>query len=170
MSFSSLAKEELLRLPLGKNCCVMSELSALVQTSGSLQLRGGGRVRVTFRVESAGLARRIGGIIALSGPLDVISDGEQTMVLRNGCPTMARITGSGCMLTSLIGAFCGAMPSDPFAAVCTAMAAMGVCGEAAEARRLKNGTGNATFRTDLIDAVFNLTEKQLTEGVRYEIY
>ena len=59
MSFSSLAKEELLRLPLGKNCCVMSELSALVQTSGSLQLRGGGRVRVTFRVESAGLARRI---------------------------------------------------------------------------------------------------------------
>ena len=59
MSFSSLAKEELLRLPLGKNCCVMSELSALVQTSGCLQLRGGGRVRVTFRVESAGLARRI---------------------------------------------------------------------------------------------------------------
>ena len=118
----------------------------------------------------AGLARRIGGIIALSGPLDVISDGELTMVLRNGCPAMARISGSGCMLTSLIGAFCGAMPSDPFAAVCTAMAAMGVCGEAAEARRLKNGTGNATFRTDLIDAVFNLTEKQLTEGVRYEIY
>lgn len=59
MSFSSLTKEELIRLPLGKACCVMSELSALVQTSGSLQLRGGGRVRVTFRVENAGLARRI---------------------------------------------------------------------------------------------------------------
>lgn len=59
MSFSSLTKEELVRLPLGKVCCVMSELSALVQTSGSLQLRGGGRVRVTFRVENAGLARRI---------------------------------------------------------------------------------------------------------------
>ena len=54
MSFSSLAKGELLRLPLGKNCCVMSELSALVQTSGSLQLRGGGRVRVTFRVRARG--------------------------------------------------------------------------------------------------------------------
>lgn len=40
MSFSSLAKEELLRLPLGKNCCVMSELSALVQTSGSLAAAG----------------------------------------------------------------------------------------------------------------------------------
>ena len=47
---------------------------------------------------------------------------------------------------------------------------MGVCGEIAEARRLQNGTGNATFRTDLIDAVFNLTEEQLTKGVRYEVY
>ncbi len=59
MSFASNVKEELLRLPLGKNCCMLSELSALTQTSGSLSLRGGGRVRVTWRVESAALARRI---------------------------------------------------------------------------------------------------------------
>lgn len=116
------------------------------------------------------LARRTGSVIAVSGKLDILSDGTQSMVLRNGCATMARITGSGCMLTALIGAFCGAMPEDPFTAACAAMAAMGVCGELAEQRRLQNGTGNATFRTDLIDAVFNLTEKQFTEGVRYEIY
>ena len=59
MSFSSTTKEELIRLPLGKTCCMLSELSALTQTSGSLSLRGGGRVRVTYRVESAALARRI---------------------------------------------------------------------------------------------------------------
>ena len=59
MSFSSTTKEELIRLPLGKQCCMLSELSALTQTSGSLSLRGGGRVRVTYRVESAALARRI---------------------------------------------------------------------------------------------------------------
>ena len=47
---------------------------------------------------------------------------------------------------------------------------VGICGELAEARRLKYGTGNATFRTDLIDAVFNLTEEQLMEGIRYEVY
>ena len=116
------------------------------------------------------LARRLGSVVALSGVLDVISDGERTMVLRNGCATMARITGSGCMLTALMGAFCAAAPEQPFEAVCAAMAAMGVCGERAEVRRLQYGTGNATFRTDLIDAVFNLTEKQLMEGVRYEIF
>ena len=118
----------------------------------------------------SGLARRTGGVIAVSGVLDVVSDGAQTAVLRNGCATMARITGSGCMVTSLIGTFCGAMPDEPFTATVAAMTAMGVCGELAEARRLQNGTGNATFRTDLIDAVFNLTEQRLLEGARYELY
>jgi hydroxyethylthiazole kinase len=116
------------------------------------------------------LALETGSVIAVSGVIDIVSDGKQTVILRNGCSTMARITGSGCMLTSLIGTFCGAMPTDPFSAALAAMAAMGVCGELAEQRRLKNGTGNATFRTDLIDAIFNLSEKQLMEGIRYEVF
>lgn len=116
------------------------------------------------------LANRTGSIIAVSGVFDIVTDGNHAAVLRNGCATMARITGSGCMLTSLIGAFCGCNPQNYFPAVCSAMAVMGISGEHAEERRLKNGTGNATFRTDLIDAVFNLTETQVSGGVRYEIY
>lgn len=116
------------------------------------------------------LASQLHTVIAISGVLDIISDGNETVVLRNGCPTMARITGSGCMLTSLIGAFCGALPQDPFAATVSAMAAMGVAGELAEEKRLEKGTGNATFRTDLIDGIFNLTEEQLQEKMRYEVY
>ena len=116
------------------------------------------------------LAKQTGSVVAVSGPIDVVTDGEQTVLLRNGCATMARITGSGCMLTSMLGAFCGADPGHPFEAACAAIAAMGVAGDAAEERRLRNGTGNATFRTDLIDAVFNLTEEQLNGRVRYEIY
>ena len=42
--------------------------------------------------------------------------------------------------------------------------------EIKEKKRIKNGTGNATFRTDLIDAVFNLTEEELTKGARHEIF
>ncbi len=118
---------------------------------------------------AAELAERLGTVIAISGRIDVISNGKTTCVLRNGCATMARITGSGCMLTALIGAFCGAN-ADPFLAACGAMAAMGISGEIAEKKRLRNHTGNATFRNDLIDGVFDLTEEQLTKGVCYEIY
>lgn len=116
------------------------------------------------------LAKQTGAVVAVSGPIDVVTDGGQTILLRNGCATMARITGSGCMLTSLLGAFCGADPGHPFEAACAAIAAMGVAGDLAEERRLRNGTGNATFRTDLIDAVFNLAEEQLNGRVRYEVY
>ena len=116
------------------------------------------------------LAQDLHSVIAVSGKLDLVSDGTKTAVLRNGCPTMARITGSGCMLTTLIGGFCAAVQEHPFEAVCAAMAAMGICGEIAEEKRLQNKTGNATFRTDLIDAVFNLTEQDLKERIRYEVY
>lgn len=125
-------------------------------------------------VQSAALVRQLAGdlhaVIAVSGKLDIVSDGTKTAILRNGCATMARITGSGCMLTALIGAFCAAAPEHPFDATCAAMAAMGICGEIAEEKRLQNKTGNATFRTDLIDAVFNLTEQKLKERIHYEIY
>ena len=116
------------------------------------------------------LAQKTGAVIAVSGVMDVVSDGKKTILLHNGCPTMARITGSGCMLTTLIGGFCAAVPGHPFEATCAAMAAMGICGEIAEEKRLQNKTGNATFRTDLIDAVFNLTEQELKERIRYEGY
>ncbi|MBR5123415.1 MAG: hydroxyethylthiazole kinase [Anaerotignum sp.] len=116
------------------------------------------------------LAKKTGSIIAISGVLDVISDGTQTMVLRNGCATMARITGSGCMLTSMIGAFCGAMKEDCFAATCAAMAVMGVAGEMAEALRQQKGTGNVTFRADLIDCIFNMTEEKLAKMVKMELF
>ena len=115
------------------------------------------------------LAESTGAVTALSGQVDILSDGTQTVLIRGGVPTMSRVTGSGCMLTALLGAFCGANPERPLAAAVAAVAAMDLAGERAEARRLQNGTGNATFRTDLIDAVFNLTEDELREGVRYEI-
>ena len=115
------------------------------------------------------LARKLRSVIAISGKIDIITDGKRTCILRNGCAAMARITGSGCMLTALMGAFCGSW-DDAFTAACAAMAVMGVSGELADQRRIRNGTGNATFRNDLIDAVFNLTAQQLTQGANYEIY
>ncbi|WP_297289730.1 hydroxyethylthiazole kinase [uncultured Flavonifractor sp.] len=116
------------------------------------------------------LSRRTGAVVVLSGAVDVVADGRQALFLRNGSPTMARITGSGCMLSALTGAFCGACPDKPFEAAATAAASIALAGERAEELRLQKGTGNATFRIDLIDSVFNLTVERLIQGVRYEIY
>ena len=116
------------------------------------------------------MARRLKSVIAVSGKTDIVSDGDRTVLIRNGCDTMSRITGSGCMVTSLIGVFCGASPKRSFEAAVAGLAVMGIAGETAESLRLSKGTGNATFRNDLIDAVFNFTENQLTEEIKIEVY
>ena len=115
------------------------------------------------------LSTKTDAVIAVSGPIDIITDGIQTVLLRNGCALMSRITGSGCMLTSLIGTFCGAMPNSIFEAVFSACAVMDIAGELADERRIKNGTGNASFRTDLIDAVFNMDPDTLTARLNIEL-
>lgn len=58
-SFSAAVKEELARLPAGKPCCMLSEISALTQTSGHLAFRGGGWISASFRLDHAGTARRL---------------------------------------------------------------------------------------------------------------
>lgn len=58
-SFSAGVREELNRLPMGKPCCMLSEISALTQTSGHLAFRGGGWISASFRLDNAGTARRL---------------------------------------------------------------------------------------------------------------
>ena len=58
-SFSARVKEELVRLPLGKPCCMLSEIAAFTQTSGHLGFRGRGGFSVSYRMDNAGAARRL---------------------------------------------------------------------------------------------------------------
>ena len=58
-SFSASVKEELIRMPAGRPCCMLSEISALTQTSGHLAFRGGGWISASWRVDNAGTARRL---------------------------------------------------------------------------------------------------------------
>lgn len=82
---------------------------------------------------------------------------------------MSRITGSGCMLTSLIGSFCGANPNDILDATAAAVVAMGLCGELAEKKMAERNEGTASFRTYLIDNMSRLTAEILNGGMKVEI-
>ena len=58
-TFSGRVKEELVRLPMGKSCCQLSEIQAMTQTSGHLSFRGRGRILVQYRMENTGAVRRL---------------------------------------------------------------------------------------------------------------
>ena len=97
----------------------------------------------------------------LTGVIDLITDGQRTAVLRGGSELMGRITGAGCMLTSLTALYFGANPNKLFEAAVAAAEVMNHCGEQAQVRVRKEMEGTASFRTRLIDAVSLLTADDL---------
>lgn len=107
------------------------------------------------------LAKKMNCVVAITGVTDVISDGERVFLVKNGTPEMGRITGTGCMLTSLIASFCGSTPEELFFATTTAILVMGIAGELASERSQNIGT--SSFRTALIDAVSQMNATQLIE-------
>ena len=117
----------------------------------------------------AEFSRKTGTVVMLTGKIDLITDGNRTAVLRGGSELMSRITGAGCMLTSLTAAYCGANPNTLFEAAVTASGVMKVCGTLAERRVREEMEGTASFRTRLIDAVSLLTTEQLAEGLRIQL-
>jgi hydroxyethylthiazole kinase len=116
------------------------------------------------------LSARTGAVIVISGAVDIAADAAQAYVIRNGCQRMSRITGSGCMFTALIGAFCGANPSYPLAASAAAAAVIGISGELADKKTAEQGAGTSSFRNYLIDAVSNFTKEQFERGIHIETY
>ncbi|MDR3216019.1 MAG: hydroxyethylthiazole kinase [Clostridiaceae bacterium] len=111
-------------------------------------------------------SKRTGAIIAITGATDIVTDGKRTYLIKNGHPMMSKVTGTGCMLSALVAAFTAV---DGFVdGVAAAVAAMGLCGENAVAR-LGKRDGNSSLRNYIIDEMYNLTEKELDEGAKYEV-
>lgn len=105
------------------------------------------------------LAKELNTVVIASGPIDIISDGELTFGLENGDAMMPLITGSGCMLTTIIGSYVGA--NDPLIGGITACTLMAVAGENAAEYVRENDLGTASFRTFLIDNLYKLTVEEL---------
>ena len=107
------------------------------------------------------LAQELNSVVIASGPIDIISDGNLTFGLENGDEMMPLITGSGCMLTTIIGSYVGA--NDALTGGITACALMAVAGENAANYVRDNDLGSGSFRTILIDNLYKLTAEELVE-------
>ncbi len=113
-------------------------------------------------------AQRAGCIIAVTGTIDLVSDGARCWCIRNGRAEMSRITGTGCQLSALMTAFLVANPDRKLEAAAAAVCMMGLAGEIGWAN-MQPGDGNSTYRNRIIDAIFNMTGDALEEGAKYEL-
>ncbi len=113
-------------------------------------------------------ARKTGAVLAITGAIDIVCDGETAYVIRNGHPMMSAVTGTGCMLSAITAAYVTATPEDPLGAAAAAVCAMGLAGEMAHGR-LTALDGNASYRNYIIDAIYTMTPEQLAAGAKYEV-
>lgn len=153
----------------------ISEIKTLAQGSGTTK---GVDADVADAVTEANLddavafakdfAKRSGSIVAITGAIDLVSDGEKCYVIRNGRPEMGKITGTGCQLSGLMTAFLVANPGQKLEAAAAAVCTMGLAGEIGYSR-MQDGEGNSTYRNRIIDAIYNMDKAVLDGGARYEI-
>lgn len=113
------------------------------------------------------LANKYKNVIVISGKEDVVSDGRNTMIIKNGHPMLSNVTGTGCMTASLIGAFCG-VTDDYLLAATSGILSMSLAGEYAF-KSLKENDGIGTFKVKIFDGISNMNENILRGG-NIELY
>ena len=155
------------------NASEIRALAAGQENAAGVEVDALDRVTEQNLAESAAwlgqFSRQTGAVVMLTGVIDLITDGQRTAVLRGGSELMARITGAGCMLTSLTALYCGANPNMIFEAAVAAAEVMNRCGEQAQVRVRKEMEGTASFRTRLIDAVSLLTADDLANAHQIQL-
>ncbi|KAG6668913.1 hypothetical protein I3843_01G198000 [Carya illinoinensis] len=107
------------------------------------------------------LSKASGAIVAVSGAVDIITDGELVVGAHNGVAMMQRITATGCSVTALIAAFVAVDPSHAFEATASALSVFGVAGEMG----MKMANGPASLRMHLIDSLHGLDEVDVLSRV-----
>ena len=106
-------------------------------------------------------ARAMPGVLALTGPIDQVSDGERLVRVENGHPWMTRVTAMGCAGSALIAAF-AALEPDGLVAAASALLVLGVAGDLAGAA----AGGPGTFQPAFLDCLDSLDASVLAAHAR----
>lgn len=102
-------------------------------------------------------------VIVMTGKEDIISDGKRIFIVKNGHELMGSIVGTGCMAASVIGSF-ASVNSDFCEASRDALVYFGIAGELAA----KKSQGPGSFKVNLYDEVFNLSDEKVRNMVNFE--
>ena len=98
------------------------------------------------------------GAVAVSGAVDLVTDGEHTFRLPGGSALMTKITGAGCSLGGVVGTYLAV--ADPLTAAMAASLHFNRAGEIAESA----AHGPGSFQTEFLDVLWNVTAEQIAES------
>ena len=108
------------------------------------------------------LSERTGTVVSMTGKVDVVSNGRRTFTIYSGHDLMSKVSGTGCMASSVTGCYAG-VSEDMLTSAVSALAVFSAAGEMAA----QNSAGPGTFKQNLFDAMHNITRLDVT--IRCEI-
>jgi len=108
------------------------------------------------------LAQKLGCVIAITGKVDVVSDGNVCYNIANGHAALTRLTGTGCMSSSLIGCFLGSSHHSLHSAI-AGIVCMGIAGEMAS-----QSGGLGSFKVALMDSIALMDDAKVFESALIE--
>lgn len=111
---------------------------------------------------------KTGAIIAITGEKDIVASQDKAFVISNGKSLMAKVTGTGCMLSAVMAAYIGANKKTILEAAAVSVAAMGLCGELAFKKLEEIDGGTSTYRMLIIDFMSKMNLELLEGGAKIE--
>ncbi len=103
--------------------------------------------------------------VIITGKDDVITDGETTYVVHNGHPILTKVTGSGCLLSSIIGAFT-AVEKNVLLASISALSIYGIAAEIAASNKASDGPGS--FQIELLNRLATISAEEIQGHIKIE--
>jgi hydroxyethylthiazole kinase len=138
-----------------------SEIMALAGAAGGTRGVDSTRDAHAAADSARALSRRHHCVTVVSGPVDLVTDGDEVVLVTGGHELMPRVTGMGCTATVLVAAHAAVAPS-PLEGAVSGMAAMSAAGSMAAER----AAGPGSFAMHFIDALYNVTEADIRARVR----
>jgi hydroxyethylthiazole kinase len=111
---------------------------------------------------AAAAGAALGCTVAVTGPVDAVSDGITTIHVANGHPLLATVTGTGCIASAITGCFAAVNRDRPLAAAVEALIALGVASEDAAGQ----SRGPGSFHVALYDALYALAPETIDARAR----
>lgn len=134
-----------------------SEIMALAGDASSGRGVDSGDSVERAEASALALARQTGAVVAVTGAVDFVTDGEKAARIAGGADLMPKVTAMGCALTGLVGAFAAIAPASPLDATVAALACFGVAGTQAA----QHSSGPGSFAWRFIDALAALDGEML---------
>jgi len=113
--------------------------------------------------EARALSTTAGCVVSVSGPVDLIVEGNAVVWISNGHSMMARVTGMGCTASAITGAFAAVNPQTLKAAA-HAMAVMGIAGEMAA----EHSAGPGSFQMHFLDTLSGIQESDIAQRLKMQ--